>query len=139
MNALMTAGALGAVSGSRSMLAPALIARALSSSPLARILAVCVGGEMAADKLPATPSRTGTLPLAGRVVSGAVVGASMAGHRHRVAGALAGAAGAFAAAHALAAARRFATARRIPNVVAGACEDALALGAGLWLTRRAHS
>jgi uncharacterized membrane protein len=137
MNVLVTAAALGAVSGSRSMLAPALVARAISSSPLAPILSLFAAGEMAADKLPAIPARTEALPLFGRMVSGAVVGAAVGGRRHRVAGALTGAAGALAASFALAAARRLASAQRIPNAVAGVCEDALALGAGLWLTRRA--
>jgi uncharacterized membrane protein len=136
MNPLITAGAFGAVSGSRSMLGPALVARAVSSSPLARILSYLAAGEIAADKLPAIPARTDTLPLFGRIVSGAIVGASVCSRRQRVACALTGAAGALVAAYALAAGRRVAAQRRIPNAVAGAFEDVLALGAGLWLVRR---
>ena len=136
MNALITAGAFGAVSGSRSMLGPALVARAVSSSSLARILSYLAAGEMAADKLPTIPARTDTLPLFGRIVSGAIVGASVCSRRQRVACALTGAAGALVAAYALTAARRVAAQRRIPNTVAGAFEDVLALGAGLWLVRR---
>jgi uncharacterized membrane protein len=136
MNPLITAGAFGAVSGSRSMLGPALVARPVSSSPLARILSYLAAGEIAADKLPAIPARTDTLPLFGRIVSGAIVGASVCSRRQRVACALTGAAGALVAAYALAAGRRVAAQRRIPNAVAGAFEDVLALGAGLWLVRR---
>jgi uncharacterized membrane protein len=136
MNALITAGAFGAVSGSRSMLGPALVARAVSSSPLARILSYLAAGEMAADKLPTIPARTDTLPLFGRIVSGAIVGASVCSRRQRVACALTGAAGALVAAYALTAGRRVAGQRQIPNAVAGAFEDVLALGAGLWLVRR---
>jgi uncharacterized membrane protein len=136
MNALITAGAFGAVSGSRSMLGPALVARAVSSSPLARILSYLAAGEMAADKLPTIPARTDTLPLFGRIVSGAIVGASVCSRRQRVACALTGAAGALVAAYALTAGRRVAAQRQIPNAVAGAFEDVLALGAGLWLVRR---
>ena len=136
MNALITAGAFGAVSGSRSMLGPALVARAVSSSPLAQILSYLAAGEMAADKLPTIPARTDTLPLFGRIVSGAIVGASVCSHGQRVACALTGAAGALVAAYALTAGRRIAAQRQIPNAVAGAFEDVLALGAGLWLVRR---
>jgi uncharacterized membrane protein len=136
MNPLLTAGALGAVSGSRSMLAPALVARAVGSSPYAPILSLFAAGEMAADKMPFIPARTDALPLVGRVASGAMVGAALT-KGNRAAGALAGAAGALAASYALVAARRYAAAWRIPNAVAGACEDALALAAGMWALRRA--
>ena len=136
MNSLLTAGALGAVSGSRSMLAPALVARAVSTSPYIPILSLFAAGEMAADKMPFIPARTEAVPLFGRLASGAMVGAALV-KRNRVAGALAGAAGALAAAYALVALRRYAAANRIPNAVAGACEDALALAAGVWALRRA--
>jgi uncharacterized membrane protein len=136
MNSMITAGALGAISGSRSMLAPALVARGASSSSVSRILSFLAAGEIAADKLPTIPARTQPLPLFGRVVSGAIVGASVCRGRHRVACAMTGAAGAIAASYLLAAARGFATRRRMPNAFAGAIEDALAIGAGTWLMRR---
>jgi uncharacterized membrane protein len=135
MNAILVAGALGAVSGSRSMLAPALVARAHAASP-APILAWLAGGEMIADKMPFIPSRTDPLPLVGRIVSGALAGASACGGRRRVPCALAGAAGAVVATFALVRLRQFASARRIPNVLAGAIEDALAIWAGTRLLRR---
>jgi uncharacterized membrane protein len=136
MNVLFRAGALGAVSGSRSLLAPALVARRMSSSPLARILSLLAAGEVVTDKLPSIPARTDALPLMGRLASGAIVGASISKGRYRIPCALTGAAGALAASYALVAARRLATSRRIPNAVAGTCEDALALAAGLWLMQR---
>jgi hypothetical protein len=63
---------------------------------------------MAADKLPAIPARTDALPFFGRIVSGAMVGASVCGRRQRVACVLTGAAGALVAAYALTAGRRVA-------------------------------
>jgi uncharacterized membrane protein len=138
MNPFVTSFALGAISGSRSMLAPALVARAAGASPRTRLLATLAGSEMVADKLPFIPARTRALPLAGRLASGAIAGSALCSGRHRIACALAGAAGAVAAAYALARLRQFMTVERgVPNAVAGLCEDALAVGAGLWLLGRA--
>jgi uncharacterized membrane protein len=136
MNVLMRAGALGVMSGSRSLLAPALLARELSS-PMAFILSLLALGELVADKLPVTPARTDPLGLSARLVSGAIVGASICKRRDRIACAMTAAAGALVGSYALVAARRLAASQRIPNALAGACEDALALAAGRWLILRA--
>lgn len=135
MNTVLTAGALGAISGSRSMLAPALLARAFHSSTATPVLALLAAGEMMADKLPALPARTEPMPLAGRLMSGALVGAAICSGRRRVACTLAGAAGAVAASFALTQLRVLATRQRIPNAAAGFVEDALAIGAGLLLLK----
>jgi uncharacterized membrane protein len=137
MNPFVMSVALGAISGSRSMLAPALVARAAGVSRGAPLLATLAGGEMLADKLPFIPARTRALPLVGRLASGAVVGSAFCAGRSRVACAIGGAAGAVVAAYALTRVRQFVTTQRgVPNAVAGLCEDAVALAAGLWLLRR---
>lgn len=135
MNRLLVAAAMGAVAGSRTMLAPALVARA-RHAPLAGPLALAAAGELMADKLPFMPARTTTLPLLGRAFSGAAVGAALTPHR-RAAGAVAGALGALAAAYVLTGTRLACEERRVPNAFAGLCEDAAALAVGLWAVERA--
>ncbi|MCC3156553.1 DUF4126 family protein [Hymenobacter sp. 15J16-1T3B] len=82
---------LGAVAGMRSMTAPALLSSALRHHPSGRLahsalswlqskgaattLKVLAGAEMASDKLPNMPDRTAAPVLAGRALSGALVGA----------------------------------------------------------------
>ena len=83
---------LGAISGLRSLSGPAFVSRAasrghldlegtsfafLGSSRLSKALILMELGELVADKLPGTPSRTNPPPLLGRAVSGAVVGAAV--------------------------------------------------------------
>jgi len=84
--------ALGAISGLRAASGPAFVSRAasrgdmdLDSTPLAflgssflsKALTLAQLGELVGDKLPATPSRTGSPPLLGRAVSGGLVGAAL--------------------------------------------------------------
>ena len=68
----------------------------LSSGQAVSVLTPMAIGELVADKLPATPSRTEPVGLAARAVSGAVSGAALAGGRSPEA-ALAGAVGSIAA------------------------------------------
>ncbi len=86
---LARAGLLGVVAGLRSQLPTAVLAArglAPSGGPLAplrttagrRSAYLAAVGEMVADKLSATPSRTSTGPLVGRVVSGGVAAAVLA-------------------------------------------------------------
>jgi uncharacterized membrane protein len=63
---------LAVVTGMRSMLGPALVARSLNR-PEAKNLAVAAMGEMIADKLPLIPSRDTILPLIVRGLAGAWV------------------------------------------------------------------
>ena len=142
--------ALGALSGSRSMLAPALVAnlRPVSVAAFADEFGVRVPGiasasaamavgEMLADKHPSMPARTNALPLLGRIASGAAVGAICANAGDRARGACFGALGALAATIALYHLRTAATRRwHVPNVAAGAVEDVTAMAAGLALLRR---
>src|SRR6266566_7014286 len=83
-----------AVAGLRPMTASAVIAWALKrrwirprDSPFARIISASASkriaklaiSELIADKLPFTPSRLNAAPLASRVVSGAICGATIHG------------------------------------------------------------
>jgi uncharacterized membrane protein len=63
---------LAVVTGLRSMLGPALVARA-SNRPEQRNLALAALAEMVADKLPLVPSRDSLLPLVMRGLAGAWV------------------------------------------------------------------
>lgn len=156
MTELLNAAAFGFVSGSRTMLAPLLVSQSFAvSSPLlegsgpaadlltrSRVvqwLPILAAGEILADKLPLVPPRTQVAPVLGRMGSGALVGAAIASPDNRRAAAILGAAGALAGTLTWYHLRRLATQRGgVPNVVAGLCEDALAIGLGAWLLRRAR-
>ena len=150
MKAFALALGIGAVAGSRSMLAPALVMnarRGLSGSAAggphpgrggaaAWVMAAAAAGEMVADKTPGIPSRTETLPLSGRIASGAAAAASLAAPGRRLQAAAGGAAGALVGTFALYHLRRLITRRLgLPDAAAGLAEDALAVGAGLMLMR----
>ncbi|HTI41024.1 MAG TPA: DUF4126 family protein [Vicinamibacterales bacterium] len=135
MRELARSAVIGALSGSRSMLAPAVVAQSVLPFPARTLLTLMSAGEIVADKTPTIPARTDTLPLTGRLVLGAAAAAG-ATKRHRMQAAVMGAAGALAATYALFHLRRIATTRlRIPNVVAGMLEDGVALGAAAMLMR----
>ena len=101
---------LGVVGGSRSMLAPAVVSRAVrggalpvASTPLSflegrnlnRLLSVLALAEIVADKLPMTPSRKLAFAYAARVVTGGLAGAVVGSASNRASlGALLGMAGA---------------------------------------------
>jgi uncharacterized membrane protein len=135
MRELAIACGIGALSGSRTMLGPAVVAQSALPLPARTMVSLLAAGELVADKSPAIPARTDALPLAGRLVLGAAAAAGYA-KRKRLQAAAIGAAGALASAYACFHLRRFATNRlRIPNAVAGMVEDAAALGAGAMLMR----
>ena len=145
---VLAAAGLGAVAGMRTFSAPAILSillardagsvqgsieQALSSKVGGRTLSVLALGELVGDKLPNIPARTVPPALAGRILSGALVGAALARRdKQPVLGpVLLGAAAAVASSFAFSALRRFATQRlHIPNVVAGLLEDALVAMAG---------
>jgi uncharacterized membrane protein len=94
---LVVAFALGVSAGLRSLIAPAVVLLARHDTVAGLIVAVLAGGELVADMLPKTPSRTAPIGLGVRIVSGAFVGALIApggATGLRVAGAVAGVAGA---------------------------------------------
>jgi uncharacterized membrane protein len=131
MNDLALAYGLGAVSGSRSMLGPALIGNRFLPVAAERLLQVMTVGEMFADKSARMPSRLEVVPLAGRAFTGALAAAGSAARGRRLRAALAGAAGAVTAAYVFYHLRRLATERLgVSNLVAGLAEDAIVTGAG---------
>jgi uncharacterized membrane protein/uncharacterized protein (UPF0548 family) len=132
---------LGVLAGMRSMSAPALVSRRLAREPgppgsglsralsrrsVSRVLRVLALGELVADKLPWIPARVKPAPLVGRVLSGALVGATAAVGRHgaRWGGAALGAVAALASSWAFYSLRRVATQRlRVPDTVVALAED----------------
>jgi uncharacterized membrane protein len=134
MRELILFGLVGALSGSRSMLGPAMVANTALPAPLRPLVGLMAVGEMAADKDPRIPARTEPAPLAGRLVSGALTAAAIAAPGRGVVAAAAGAFGAAWGTYGLYHLRRLATQRLgVPNAVAGLVEDALAVGVGMAL------
>ena len=138
---------IGAVAGLRALTAPAVLAWAakrrwirLRNSPFAAILSAKASkritdlaiSELITDKLPFTASRLKAGPLASRIVSGAVCGATIYGVAERplAEGAVLGGVGALAGAFA-----GYYTRKRLsgdmPNLGIAVLEDALAIGGGV--------
>ena len=147
-----------AISGVRSMAAPALLARAvgrgdvsgLRTTPFAplghartaTILQALMVGEMIGDKTPLIPSRTSAGPLFGRALSGALVGAALFASRKRpgLSGALLGAVSALAGVYAADRLRSATTqGLGLPDPLFGLLEDGLILVGGSRLLRREPS
>jgi uncharacterized membrane protein len=141
---------IGVVAGLRALAAPAVLAWAakrrwirLGNSPFATIISAKASkritglavSELIADKLPFTPSRLKAGPLATRIVSGAVCGATIYGVVKRplmegaVLGGVGAIAGAFAGYH-----MRKRLSRDMPDLGVAALEDALAIGGGVLIT-----
>ena len=147
---------LGAVAGIRSMTPPALLSRSasrgeirgiektrfgfLASPRVARLFTVLAAGEISADKLPFSPDRTSIPGLAGRLATGALVGAALfsADGRSGATGGALGAASSLAASY-LSFYLRTGTQERfeLPNPALGIVEDAIALSVGLLSLRNA--
>jgi uncharacterized membrane protein len=141
---------IGVVAGLRAFAAPAVLTWAakrrwirLGNSPFATIISAKASkritdlavSELIADKLPFTPSRLKAGPLASRIVSGAVCGATIYGVVKRplmegaVLGGVGAIAGAFAGYH-----MRKRLSRDMPDLGVAAPEDALAIGGGVLIT-----
>ncbi len=145
MNYACAAG-IGAVSGLRSMSAPAIVAQAANrnqvrvrKTPLAwlawddtaRTAAVLAAGEMIADKLPFMPDRTAPLSLMFRALSGAVCGYGICGAgRTKRELWIAAAVGASAAVAASYAGSQYRKRVKLPSMVAALLEDAVTIAAG---------
>jgi uncharacterized membrane protein len=142
---------LAATAGLRSMAAPALLARsvrrgdllapdlpALGSPKVSALLAILAVGEMIADKTPLIPSRTSAPALLGRLLSGALAGATLfvAEGRQRNSGAILGALSAFAAAHAGERLRAAGVQKGIPDPILGTLEDRIVLVLGRRVLQR---
>jgi uncharacterized membrane protein len=140
------AAVLGAVSGMRSMAAPAIVSKLAHSGLLpleesqirflqhknsARTMAVMALTEMVADKLPFIPNRTKVFPLVTRAVSGAVSGMAFASAKKRPAalGALFGVLAAVGATYGAFKIRQMTTERlHVPDTLVAVAEDALVAG-----------
>jgi len=141
---------IGAVAGLRTLAAPAVLAWAakrrwirLGNSPFATIISAQAStrltdlavSELIADKLPFTPSRLKAGPLASRVVSGAVCGATIYGvvERPLVEGAVLGGVGAIAGALAGYHMRKRPR-HDMPDLGVAVLEDVLAIGGAVLIT-----
>jgi uncharacterized membrane protein len=150
----LSAFGIGIVAGLRSLTAPAAVSWAahfhrldLRDSRLAffgstiyvyAISALGIG-ELIADKLPFVPNRTSPLPMAFRVLSGAICGAALciSANHLILEGALLGALGAVNGAFGGFHVRRLLVKHlKIRDTAIALAEDALAIGAGLFLVSR---
>lgn len=138
---LARAGLVGAVCGLRTFTGPAILAAqgGWGDGRAARLLPAVGVGELVADKLPVMPARSDAPLFAGRVLSGVMCGAAVAGlaGKGTVRSALAG--GLAAAAAVVPSERlRAAVGRRTgaPDPVLGVAEDVLAVGVLLAVTHR---
>jgi len=146
--------AIGIVSGMRSLTAPAVSAWAahgnwlnlagtrlafMGSTAAVAIFTVLAIVELIADKLPSTPSRTAPVGLIARLVSGALSGAcvGVSAGQSPAPGAILGAAGGLAGAFAGYQWRtELVKALKVPDFVIALVEDAIAIGAGLFIVSR---
>jgi uncharacterized membrane protein len=143
---------LGAVAGMRAVAAPAILSHFLTHDPAGALyntplrylqrpmvatgLKFLAGAELIGDKLPETGDRISAPQLAARVVSGAVVGATVAGanRKPKITGALLGVAGALAASYGFFYLRKkLGQESGIPNVILGLAEDVLMASGGIAL------
>ena len=153
-HALLIAFLIGIVCGLRSLTAPAAVAWAahagwlnLNRTPLSvmgstaavAIFTVLAIGELVADKLPSTPSRTAPPGLIARIVLGGLSGACVAaaGIQSITVGSCLGVAGGLTGTFAGYQARTgLVRALNVPDLVIALLEDALAIGGSLFLVSR---
>lgn len=151
---LLLAFLIGVVCGLRSLVAPAVVAWAacrgwidlhyaplhlLGSWAAVVIFTVFAFLEMIADQLPRAPNRTAPVGLIARIVLGALCGAAIgaAGVQSVAKGALLGAAGGIAGAFGGFEVRTgLVKALKVPDFVIATIEDAVAIGAGLFIVTR---
>jgi uncharacterized membrane protein len=151
---MLLAFLIGAVSGLRSLTAPAVVACAaqlgwinLNHTPLrfmgttdAMVIFIVLAIiELGADKLPSTPSRTKPPGLIARIVLGGFCGAAIAvaGGQSIAIGAILGAVGGVAGAFGGKEMRtRLVKALKVPDFVIAIMEDAIAIGAGFFIVSR---
>jgi uncharacterized membrane protein len=152
--ALWLALCIGLVAGLRSLTPPAVVAWAahlgwvnLHGSPLSfmgspwavGVFTLLALGELVADQLPSTPSRTAPVGLSARIVMGALTGACLgiAGGASAWVAALAGAVGGIAGAFGGYQARAgLVRALRVRDVVIAIPEDLIAIELGLFVVSR---
>jgi uncharacterized membrane protein len=152
---VVTSLALSGLAGVRSMLTPAVLGRAVRAGALrtsrvpvlsprasAWVARAALGAsflELVMDKMPRVPARTAPLPLLSRLLSGGAAGFLTAAERRRnlALWTALGAASAVVAAGSSYRLRRYAMQRAgLSSASSGMLEDALALLAARWLSRR---
>ena len=151
---LVLAFAIGIVSGMRSLTAPAVTAWAahrnwlnlagtrlafMGSTAAVAVFTVLAIVELIVDKLPGTPSRTAPVGLIARLVLGALAGASVgvSAGQSPAPGAILGAAGGLVGAFAGHQWRtELVKALKVPDFVIALVEDAMAIGAALFIVSR---
>jgi uncharacterized membrane protein len=147
------AAVLGAISGMRSMAAPAIVSRFAHTGLLplqdsqikflthrnsAKTMAVMAIGEMVADKLPFIPNRTSVFPLVTRAVSGALSATAFTKARRRsvALGALIGSLAAVGASYGAFKVRKTVGAKlHLPDTIVAVAEDAIVAACGFALLR----
>jgi len=150
----LSALAIGIVAGLRSMTAPAAVSWAahlhrldlrdprlawLGSTIAISTISVLGLGELIADKLPFVPNRTSPLPMAFRILSGAICGAALCLSANRLIlpgtllGGLGAINGAFGGFHVR---RLLVKYLEIPDTAIALAEDGLAIGVGFFLVSR---
>ncbi len=145
---------LGIVAGLRSVTAPAVLAWAahhnwlnvhntplsfMASTAATVIFVLLAVGELIADQLPSTPSRTAPPGMIARIVTGALCGAGIAaaGTQALVLGAILGVAGALIGTFGGYQARsRLVKVLKVPDLVIATLEDIVAIGGGLLIVSR---
>jgi len=147
LDVLAGAAGIGAVAGLRSFTAPALLAQAartqsidlrdgpcafLATEQAADIATGIALAELVVDKLPGTPARIETFPLAARAVSGAIVGAAVCTARKQdpVPGAVVGALAAIGASF-----LGYAFRKRFPGFIMALIEDAATIAIAVAVLR----
>jgi uncharacterized membrane protein len=151
---LLLAFLIGVVCGLRSLTAPAIVAWAahrgwihlnharlhfLGSTAAVVVFSLFAVVELVADQLPSAPSRTAPPGLIARIILGALCGAAIAvsGAQSLAIGALLGVAGGVAGAFGGYQVRtRLVKALKVPDFVIATLEDAVAIGAGLFIVTR---
>jgi uncharacterized membrane protein len=151
---LVLAFLIGVLAGLRSLSAPAIVALAvregwmnlhntalsfMGSTAAVAIFALLALGELVADKLPSTPSRTAALGLGARIVTGGLCGAcvALAGSQALILGAVIGIAGGLAGTYGGYQARTaLVRALKVPDFVIAVIEDVIAIGGSLLIVSR---
>jgi uncharacterized membrane protein len=151
---LLLAFFFGVVTGLRSLTAPAVLAWAahhnwlnlhnsslsfMTSTVAMAIFVTLAVGELIADQLPFTPSRTAPPGLIARILMGALCGAgiAVAGSQSIPLGAVIGIAGALVGTYGGYQVRtRLVRALKVPDLVIATLEDIVAIGGALFIVTR---
>jgi len=150
---LLFAFLIGFFAGLRSLTAPAVTAWAahlgwlklerplsfIGSLPSVIIFTLLAVVELVGDKLPKTPSRTASIGLTARILTGALTGACVAaaGAQALLLGAVLGVAGALAGTFGGYQARtRLVRALGVPDIYVALLEDLIAIAGSLWVVSR---